>query len=1147
MMKKFLLPLALTAVGFTSVAANGDILSEDFDGMGATLGVWYNELAFTDDWKIVNQHEDAELPNRWCLYHTEDSNNTSIETRKAWIDLSGYSDNTAGVSLLETPVLDLTTQCELSFQWSSSGMALDYKQYDLRVYVIEEGKDIDLDNYTFSILNADMVLESGIQPTSYDWYSVPWVGWSKYTSKIDLTKWKGQKVRVAFAYVITDVTNSWNDGRDKINSVEVDNVRVYPKEQATAPEATLSTTSWNFGKVYVGASVWSDAITLTNTGTSGLKITGVEAPEGFSVEFAKEMSEIDLKKNESVSFVVRYNASLTSAASGNIVIKTNGNNATLAVSATKQMLPDGAVFEGFEGEAFPPAGWTAKAWNVTSTALEGEKSAICTAYYQQENYLRTPRIDASKEPASISFTYYDYYNGEEEGYDTEVQLQFSSDGGETWETVDTFDYEDAYNTITNVSYTKEANSDNCYWQFVWDLTYYDSENGAEASIYYLDSVVLTNLYGANGTPTAATATSPADGETNVFHRDTQLQWTPAQFANGYRLYVGTDAEATNLVNGVDLGDALSYTLPTLAYATVYNWKVVPYNDKGDCTDVATWHFTTLADPTITSFPYYEGFNNGVPPTGWRTYSDGVSKWAANEYEPFEGTACAMANVRDDVDGIYLETPDVKISEPAILSFYWGDGVAVNLLTDNSGTVTNNTNGYDGISKTTFEILVDGEWHELDMLSDKTNSYWIRSRIDLTPYVGKTVAFRWVYSYEDYMKVNGACIDKFAIEPASDVKISLNSDGYDAGKVNHDESFTTESSFTIYNDGSKDAEIKSATFNNSVFSTSLKAGDKIAVGSALPFSLSVNANDANTTIDDVLTITTTDGSVATLPVKAEILPADTRFYGFERDEYGTLNPKELYTIDVDRRSTVELLMVDYAHYGEPMAFVVMNHKKADWPICYANTGDQCLVTFGAAADDEDVEDWIISPKMLATDQSSFDFYCRDYLSNDDDRFGKATATVLVSTTGGTDRSTFTEVKSNQVPQPDPTDKQYTKFSIDLKKYAGQEIWVALRHTVNNGLAYFYDDFQFNHFNSFESGILNVVSSKAGLGLRYSAATETVTLSGADAANITVTSMTGATVAAANNAKSINVEHLASGVYIVTAKSANGTTSQRFIKR
>jgi hypothetical protein len=98
-----------------------------------------------------------------------------------------------------------------------------------------------------------------------------------------------------------------------------------------------------------------------------------------------------------------------------------------------------------------------------------------------------------------------------------------------------------------------------------------------------------------------------------------------------------------------------------------------------------------------------------------------------------------------------------------------------------------------------------------------------------------------------------------------------------------------------------------------------------------------------------------------------------------------------------------------------------------------------------------------------------------------------------------------------------------------------------------LAYFYDDFQFNHFNSFESGILNVVSSKAGLGLRYSAATETVTLSGADAANITVTSMTGATVAAANNAKSINVEHLASGVYIVTAKSANGTTSQRFIKR
>lgn len=1146
-MKKVLLPFAFLAVGFTSVAAPGDILCEDFEGMNATLQEAYTELQFVDDWQIVNQFADVALPKRWCLARDTDKDAKVIQNKKAWIDHTTYDNEFTpekGVSLLMTPVLDLTQQCEIAFQWASSSMALDGKQYDLRAYVIEEGKNFDENDFVFSILDPDMVLESGIQPTKYDWYSVPWVGWNKYVSKIDLTPWNGKKVRVAFGYVVTGVVGSYSGKIDKINSIELDDIRVYAKEQSTKPEATVSTSSWNFGQVYVGAKVRSDILTLTNTGTAGLKVTGIDAPAGFSVVFDREMDQIDLKKNESLQMQLVYEASLTSAANGNVVIKTNGVDATIAVSATKQMLAEGEVFEGFEGDAFPPAGWTSLKWRTTSAQIEGDKAAVCDAYYQEKNYLRSPRIDASKSAAKISFSYADFYNGEEAGADTEVQLQFSADGGATWKTVDTFDYQDPYNTIINKSYSENASSDNCYWQFVWNLTYYDSETGAEASLFYLDAVVLNNIYGAGSVPAATTAVAPASGATDVYYRGVTLQWNPAQFATGYKLYVGTDAAATNLVNGENLGDKLSYELPALGYATTYNWKVVPYNDKGDATGVETWKFTTIADPTINGLPYYEGFDNGVPPAGWNMIAEGTTKWSSNEISPYGGKASAMANPRYDGTTTILETPGIVLSEAAFASFYWGDGVAVGLQKDDSGQVVNKTTGYDGISKMTFEVMVDGEWHELAMLSDKTNKYWIRERFDLAPYVGKTISFRWVYTYDDYMKASGACIDEFAIESAAPVKLSFNTTGYDAGKVNHDEVFTTENTFTLYNDGSQDAEIKSVTFKNNVFGSSLKAGDKIGAGKAVNFSLSVSGNDANAALDDAMTITTVDGTEVSLPVKAEVLPADVRFYGFERDAYGTLTPSELTLVDVDRRSSVALTMVDYAHRGEAFAFVVMNYKKADWNICFPNTGDQCLVTFGADADGLTVEDWIISPAMTATAESSFEFYCRDYLKADDTRFGQGRATVLVSTEGPSDLTKFEQVSTELVPRP--AGEEYYKFTTDLKKYAGQKIWVALKHTVTDGLAYFYDDLCYKHFDSFESGLLNVVSTAAQVSLSYDAVAQEVTVSGVENAELTVISVAGATVAAGQG-NSVDVSALAAGVYVVTAKSANGVVSERFVKK
>lgn len=1152
-MKKLLLSVAIAAwSGLAAWAAAGDIFSEDFEGTAISVSPAYIDLDI-DGWQVVKSNPDAELPLYWCVSRDAKGDNAQtmeVTNRKAWIDLMNAPKSTLkkGYDWLITPEITLDGSCELAFQWKSSGMALEKQQYDLRVFVLEEGQtvaDLAENGHIFSFLDPDMLLESGVQPTQYDWYSVLWVGWTNYVSKIDLSKWAGKKIRVAFGYYVTGKTGSYTGTIDSLNSVELDNIRVYPKESAATPVPTLSVDRWNFGQVYVGASMRSDAITLTNTGVSGLKVTGVEAPEGFEVVFDRPQADINLKKNETMQIQVIYKASLTSAASGDVVIKTNGPDAKIAVSAAKQLLADDESFEGFEGEVFPPAGWTTHKWVAVTAGIEGVKAATPNAFYQEENYLRSPRIDATRGPVSISFNYADFYNGEETGADTSVEVQFSSDGGKTWTTVDRYDYNDEYNTILHKTYTKEASSDNCYWQFVWNLDYYDSESGAEASLFYLDAIVLNGIYGAGGVPVPTTAVKPV-GNDEVFPRGVTLEWNPAQFATGYKLYVGSDAAATDIVNGKDLGNVFSYKLPDLAYSTTYNWKVVPYNAKGDAVACPTWAFRTISDPTVTKLPYFEGFDNGVPPTGWNMVASGATHWTDNQISAYEGKASAMANPRPDGDTAILETPDVVVSEPSFVTFYWGDDVAVDLVKDELGQAVNTTTGSDGISEVSFEILADGNWTRLALLSDKNNKYWIRERFDLTPYVGKTVAFRWVYKYYDYMKAGGACVDKFAIESATPVKLSFNATEWNAGKVNATESFDTETTFTLYNDGSQEAEIKAVTFTHSNFRSSLKAGQKIAAGKAVNFSLGISGNDANAALTGTMTIETTEGTKATLPVSAEVLPSDTRFFGFERDVWGTKNPAGLTTVDVDRYNTVPLAFVDYPCRGEAFAFAVMNYKKSDWSICYPHTGDQCLVTFGANGDGLSVEDWIISPSMVPTADSEFEFWCRDYLNADDDRFGQGRACVMVSTEGPSDLSKFVQVSANMVPRPE--NDEYYSFKTSLADYAGKKIWVGLRHTVTDGLAYFYDDLCFTHVGDFAAGeFTRTIADRADVSVYPNPVADVLNVAGVEAADLTVYSASGAVVAKAENTASIEVDNLAPGAYIIVITTDSDVLTRRFIKR
>lgn len=1119
------------------------LLNESFEGVTVDYETHYSALDI-EGWETVDSQPNAEFPKRWCVYASGTSANPN---NRAWIDAGPQSKTTRSSDYLLTPWLQLDAPCQLTFQWAASGMALDKKQFDLRIRIVEQGQQPGDQDFIFSILDPAMVLESGVQPTDYGWYTVPWVGWAKNISTIDLTPWQGKKVRVAFEYYL--------NGKESINSIEVDDVRVVQAEIPQQPVATPSITEWDFGKVYIGSKSVSEIFQLVNTGKGEMTVTGVEAPVGYSIISSVPMADIKLGRNESVKMQVMYDASMTSATSGNVVIKTNGQDGVIAVRATKQMLPDGYTFEGFEDTSvnFPPAGWrNVGDWRSGTSPIEGYLSAWASANMDNHSQdLITPRIDGSAGEITFEYNYYDYYDDEYGvGADNVVTVRFSKDGGNTWSLLDTYDWNGPYNENIHKSFTVQTGgSDNCLFKFAYEpLEEWDTEYGPEISRFFVDAVVLPPLYGANSAPGEALPTTPANGARDIYPRNITLAWETAQFAEGYRVYVGTDGAATNLVNGVDVQKATSYVIQQADYSKTYNWRVEAYNSKGS-TPSATFNFTTQPDATVTSYPYNEGFEGEIfPPVGWVAEQDTYTKWYRSDYNPFDGNFSAAVQAGLAGSHAALTTPDFLLpADAAYLTFYWGDAGGVMLKVDDTGTRTNPTNGSNGIADLEFDIYVDGQWQNLALMSDPSSDdqrYWYRERIDLSPYAGKRVAFRWNRTIHNYVKATNASLDRISIEGAQGEKLALNFDSWDALKANYNCSINSGNIFTLLNDGSNEAIIDKVEFTGANFATSLRSGDKVASGKGVPFSLTFNAGVTAAPVEETMTITTRTGASVSMTLKGEAMPADTRFYGFEQDAYGSLQPAEFITVDVDGASNVELAMVDYENYGRPAAFMVMNYKKADWPNPYGNTGDQCLVTFATVT--KNAEDWIIRPTIPATAESEFEFYARNYEHLDNSGWGQVftpgTATVLVSTASdATDLTKYEEVATYTLEYP--VKEEYTKYVTPLGDYDGQIINVALRHTVNtDGLAYLYDDFTFRHFD-FLRGINSAVMPE---GMNVKVLDNMIAVEGADDVRMSLLTTAGVTLAtvAGNEA---DITSLAPGIYIVRIESMQGPATLRFVKK
>jgi hypothetical protein len=134
--------------------------------------------------------------------------------------------------------------------------------------------------------------------------------------------------------------------------------------------------------------------------------------------------------------------------------------------------------------------------------------------------------------------------------------------------------------------------------------------GVLPSVNTLYTVTAQNFYGctaSNSTtvniitlPQCATYTSPADGASNV-GLGSSLTWTAPVSGGtptGYKLYFGTNNPPTNIINGTNIGNVLTYH-PALSANTTYYWKLVPTNCAGDASCTNIWSFTTSSSTNFT--------------------------------------------------------------------------------------------------------------------------------------------------------------------------------------------------------------------------------------------------------------------------------------------------------------------------------------------------------------------------------------------------------------------------------------------------------------------------------------------------------------------------------------------------------------------
>jgi hypothetical protein len=390
--------------------------------------------------------------------------------------------------------------------------------------------------------------------------------------------------------------------------------------------------------------------------------------------------------------------------------------------------------ESFDSGKKPPTGWkhvlssgNTRGWIPVKSSSHSISSPHTGSYFIEfESYstrkektaeLYTPLLDLTQ--GTKTLTFYTVVTSGSNGLHVDV----SKDGGKNWN--------------ENVLQIEKSAKETKWTEHSLDLASYSSSNKVQvrfrASSSYgsgkcsigLDDVSGPKLYVSKEAPIAASGEKPASEAKNQ-DKVINLSWDKVPFATGYKFSLGTDKAASNLLTDQDLKNVNSFTTAQLDYTTTYYWKVTPYNSYGEASDAPVWSFTTMADPTVTSFPWAEGFEESTfPPAGWKTIDnnkDGKT-WISStssyaKHSGSKGVKVSYASTKDEL----LITPPINVQENCFFEFY-AKGSSYSKYSI-SVKVSETGNQYDDFSTVKLDQNLSGGFEKYT--------------VDLSTYKGKTV-------------------------------------------------------------------------------------------------------------------------------------------------------------------------------------------------------------------------------------------------------------------------------------------------------------------------------------------------------------------------------------------------------------------------
>jgi uncharacterized membrane protein len=387
--------------------------------------------------------------------------------------------------------------------------------------------------------------------------------------------------------------------------------------------------------------------------------------------------------------------------------------------------------------------------------------------------------------------------------------------------------------------------------FTSELTVVGTDN-AQVGEYNIDIIGIapttthTTTVGLNlfdDLPGIPDLVTPPDGAINQSLRPT-FDWSAVTQAGTYELEISTDPGFNNNVFSVQQFST-TYALDfDLNSSTQYYWHVRSVNICGIGEYSATYSFTTEAVPgdcpigtTIPSILFSDDFESGA--IGW-THGGTSDTWVLSSNRTQSGINAYHADDTEWVSDQWLESPAIILplgQYPLTLQF-WNhqtmedraggcyDGGILEVSVDNGGSwnqileASLLTDPYDGPISISYENPLGG----LDAWCGDPQD-WTKSVVDLNPYAGEIVKFRYRLGTDRSLAREGWYIDDVIVQSCVDAGYQAsfasnsNQEGLPGSKIWHN--------FTLQNIGL--ADMYTLTVNGNSWPTTLLTDSPLSVG------------------------------------------------------------------------------------------------------------------------------------------------------------------------------------------------------------------------------------------------------------------------------------------------------------------------------